>query len=178
VVKQGEAYANPRTGTRIEIQELGPERLVFVRRYPPATGKADPHVHLDFSQTWEVLSGTATLAIDGKIRRLTAGESVEAGTGEKHQDPYNETDGELSVRWRVEPVTDFVEGYLNAFAHGLARDELNDQDEFPMLQLFVILNATRARSYTTAVPIGVQKATLPLLAAVGRLRGYRPSYLD
>lgn len=178
MVKQGEAYANPRTGTRVEVEELRPEQLVFVRRYPSASGEADPHVHLDFSQSWEVLSGTATLAVDGATQTLTAGERVEVGTGQKHQDPYNETEGELAVRWRVEPVTEFVEGYLNAYAHLLARDGLNDQDEFPMLQLFVILNATRARSYAGNVPVPLQRATLPLLAALGRIRGYRPQYDD
>jgi hypothetical protein len=40
----------------------------------------------------------------------------------------------------------------------------------------VIAKATDGRSYGASPPVGVQKATLPLLAAFGRLRGYKPSY--
>ena len=172
----GEVYSNPRSGTRVRIEELSAERLVFERRYPPGTGKADPHLHLDFTQRWDVLTGTATIAVDGERRPLGPGEGAEIERGTKHQDPYNEGDAELQVRWRIEPVTEFIEGFVNAYAHLLRRDRLNEQDEFPMLQLFVILRATHARSYAANLPIGLQKATLPLLAAIGRIRGYRASY--
>ena len=67
---------------------------------------------------------------------------------------------------------------MNAYSHLLVRDELDDQDEFPALQLFVILNATKAKSYAANFPIALQKATLRLLGAIGRIRGYRPSYSD
>ena len=67
--------------------------------------------------------------------------------------------------------------FMEVYAHLLARDELNEQDEFPTLQLIVILRATNAQSYVANLPVGVQKATLPLLAAIGRIRGYRPRYV-
>ena len=160
----------------MEILELSPQRIVFERRYPPATGKADAHLHLDFTQRWEVVSGTATAVFEGEPRRLGPEESGEVRAGAKHQDPYNETEAELAVRWQIEPVTQFVEGFLNAYTYLLVRDELNDQDEFPALQLFVILSATKAQSYAANLPMALQKATLPLLGAIGRLRGYKPSY--
>lgn len=178
MVGQGDVYANPRSGTRVEIHELSARRLVFERRYPPATGKADAHLHLDFTQSWEVVAGTATAAVAGQTRRLAMGQSAEIQPGTKHQDPYNETGAELAVRWQIEPVTQFIEGFMNAYSHLLVRDELDDQDEFPALQLFVILNATKAKSYAANFPIALQKATLPLLGAIGRIRGYRPSYSD
>jgi hypothetical protein len=160
----------------VEILELSPQRIVFVRRYPPATGKADAHLHLDFTQRWEIVSGTATAVFEGETRTLGPEESGEVRIGAKHQDPYNETEAELAVRWQIEPVTQFVEGFLNAYTYLLVRDELNDQDEFPALQLFVILSATKAQSYAANLPVALQKATLPLLGAIGRLRGYKPSY--
>lgn len=46
----------------------------------------------------------------------------------------------------------------------------------PLLQIFVTSRATNGRSWAGSPPIPVQKASLPLLAAIGRLRGYRPSY--
>jgi mannose-6-phosphate isomerase-like protein (cupin superfamily) len=174
----GDAYENPRTGTRFAVKEASRERLVFERRYPPSTGKAGPHLHLDFVQGWDVVSGTATVEIDGETRRLGPDESVEIQPPTKHRDPYNETADELTIRWHIEPMNEFVEHYMNAYCHLLSRDKLNRQDEFPLLQLFVILTATKAESYTASLPIGFQKATLPLLGAIGRIRGYRPSYGD
>jgi hypothetical protein len=173
VVKQGDVYENPRSGTRIEIRELSPERLSFERRYPPGTGRAQAHLHLDFTQRWEVASGAVAVAVDGEARRLEPGESLEVPIGAKHQDPYNESLAEAVVRWRIEPVTEFIDAFLNTYAYLLREDQLNEQDEFPMLQLFVILSATGAQSYAASLPVGLQRATLPLLGALGRLRGYR-----
>jgi mannose-6-phosphate isomerase-like protein (cupin superfamily) len=173
VVKQGDVYENPRSGTRLEIRELSPERLSFERRYPPATGRAQAHLHLDFTQRWEVASGMVTVAVDGEARRLEPGQSMDLPVGTKHQDPYNESPTEAVVRWRIEPVTAFIEAFLNSYAYLLREDQLNAQDEFPTLQLFVILSETQAQSYAASLPVGLQRATLPLLGAIGRLRGYR-----
>ncbi len=46
----------------------------------------------------------------------------------------------------------------------------------PLLQIFVTSKATNGRSWAGSPPVAVQKASLPLLAAVGRLRGYKPNY--
>jgi hypothetical protein len=82
VIQAGETYENPRSGTRVEVRESTPDRIVFDRRYPPNTGRADPHVHFDITQSWEVLSGEA-------------------------RDIHNPQESELTVRWTVEPVNDF-----------------------------------------------------------------------
>jgi hypothetical protein len=63
-----------------------------------------------------------------------------------------------------------------AYAHLLTEDGLNDQEELPLLQILVIVKATNGRSYGGSPPIAIQKASLPLLAAFGRLRGYKPKY--
>ena len=172
MVKQGDVYESPQSGTRIEIRELSPERLSFERHYPPGTGRAEAHLHLDFTQGWEVAAGAVTVAVDGEARRLEQGESLELPIGTKHQDPYNESDSTAVIRWRIEPVTPFIEAFLNTYAYLLRGDRLNDQDEFPMLQLFVILSATGAQSYAANLPVALQRTTLPLLGAIGRLRGY------
>jgi hypothetical protein len=40
----------------------------------------------------------------------------------------------------------------------------------------VISKATDGRSWGGSPAVGIQKASLPVLAALGRLRGYKPSY--
>ena len=73
VIQAGETFENPRTGTRLEFREWTPERVVFDRTYPPDTGRADPHVHFDLFQSWEVLSGEAQVVVDGETREVEGG---------------------------------------------------------------------------------------------------------
>jgi mannose-6-phosphate isomerase-like protein (cupin superfamily) len=176
VFQAGETFENPRTGTRIEIREWTPERVVFDRRYPPDTGRADPHVHYDLSQTWEVLSGEGKTVVDGEAREVKGGDLVEIPVGVPHQDIFNPSSNEMVVRWNVSPGNDFVEAFADCYTHYLTRDKLNSQDEFKPLQLIPILHGTKAKSWLTSVPVWLQKPLLPFGALSGRLRGYRPHF--
>ena len=78
---------------------------------------------------------------------------------------------------RVQTPPLAIEAYAEAYVHHLTESgRLDDQDEMPLLQIFVTSRATNGHSWAGSPPIAVQKASLPLLAAIGRLRGYRPSY--
>jgi mannose-6-phosphate isomerase-like protein (cupin superfamily) len=176
VIQPGEAFENPRSGTRLEFRDWTPDQVVFDRRYPPDTGRADPHVHFDLIQGWEVLSGEARTVVDGETRELKAGDLVEIASGVPHQDIHNPHENELTVRWTVAPGNDFVEAFADCYTHYLTRDKLNSQDEFKPLQLFPILHATKAQSWITQIPIWLQKPLIPVGAWTARLRGYRSRY--
>jgi len=176
VIKAGETFENPRTGTRLEFREWTPERVVFDRRYPPDTGRADAHVHFDVIQSWEVLSGEAKTVVDGEAREVKAADVVEIASGVPHQDIHNPYENESTVRWTVAPGNDFVEAFADCYTHYLTRDKLNSQDEFKPLQLFPILHATKAQSWIKSIPIPIQKLLIPVGAWTARLRGYRSSY--
>jgi mannose-6-phosphate isomerase-like protein (cupin superfamily) len=176
VVQAGEVFENPNSGTRLEVRESTPDRVVFDRTYPPDTGKAVPHVHFDICQSWEMLSGQGKAVVDGRAREVHTGEKVEIPTGVPHQDIHNPGSEATTVRWTVEPVSEFVAGFASCYSHYLTRDELDDQDEFKPLQLFPILHATRAQSWLARIPIPLQKLIVPVGAALGRMRGYKPLY--
>jgi hypothetical protein len=173
VLSAGETFENPRTGARLAVLHREDELLELERLYKPGTGKAGAHLHLDFEQGFEVLEGTATAALEGQERRLGAGETLEMPRSTAHVDPWNAEEADLRVRFRFTPVPRFVEAYTRAAGELMRRDALNRREEVPLLQLFVVLRATGGRSYGAGAPIGVQRALVPLLAAVGRLRGYR-----
>jgi Cupin domain len=175
VLEVGQRYSSERGGW-IKITDRSAGRMSFERSYAPSTGKADPHYHLDFTQTWEALSGAGEIEVDGKVRELRAGERVVLEPGTPHRDPYLPGDGEFHVRGSFDPDTEFIERYAEAWAHHMREGTVNDQDENPLLQILVIAKATGARSYTTRAPKLIQEITLPLVAAFGRLRGFKPSY--
>jgi mannose-6-phosphate isomerase-like protein (cupin superfamily) len=180
MLRAGEVFENPKTGSRLEIvatpRDGGRDVLVAERLLKPGTGLADAHVHHDFEHRFAVLDGRLTIELDGEKRAFGAGEEVSVPLRTPHRDPYNDGDEELRFRTEFEPVPEFVEAFTAAFGHLLREGRTNDQDFPPDLQLFVCLNAYKGRSYAVGLPIWLQKAFLPLLALVGRLRGYKPSY--
>jgi hypothetical protein len=176
MLEVGKRYENPATGTAIQIVERTPEHMSFERTYAPNSGRADPHYHLDFTQTWEAVQGRGEIEVDGATRELVAPSRIELDRGTPHRDPYLAGQGELIVRGTFAPCTDFIEGYAAAWAHHLTEGTTNDQDEMPLLQILAIARAANGQSYRAGVPRALQRATLPLVAAIARLRGYRTSY--
>lgn len=172
----GSSYESAKTGGAIQIVERTPETMSFERVYAPNTGRADPHYHLDFTQTWEAVTGSGEIEVDGETRAFNAGDRVAVSPGTPHRDPYNAGKGEFTARGTFSPITDFIEAYAEAWAHHMTEGTVNDQDEMPLLQIFSIAQATDGESYRTGIPQRLQSASLPLVAAIARLRGYRASY--
>ena len=96
--------------------------------------------------------------------------------GTPHRNPYNATGEDLCLRQTVSPGSEFAECFISSLGHHMEQDTVNDQGEFPDLQLFVVLRATRARSYLAGPPVALQKPVIAAAAVLGRLRGYRPRY--
>ena len=169
-------YTNPNSGSWIEITERSGPVMKLERSYASGTGRTDPHFHEDLTQTFEALSGEGMIEVGGQERPFRAGDRVEFTPGTRHRDPWNPGGDELHVRGTFDPDNDFIESYAEAYAHLLTEGGLNDQEELPLLQILVIARDTGGRSWAASPPVAVQKASLPLLAAFGRLRGYKPSY--
>ena len=177
MLASGTTYEHPASGGRLTIVEHWTDnaerRFVFERSLPPGTGRLDAHKHLDHHQRYEVLAGTATIEIGRRKERLAVGESVDLPPGTGHRDPYNDGLGELVYRGTFEPVTPFLHAYVPTLAEAFRTGRTNRQDELPRLWTFVVLRASKAETFAAQIPMIVQGMLRPVLAAVGRLRGYR-----
>jgi hypothetical protein len=142
----------------------------------PHTGKADAHVHLDYVESFEILAGTATFEIDGRLVTAGPGERVEVPVGTGHRNPYNAGDSDLRLRHRASPGGPFVEAFVSSLGHHMENRSVNAQGEFSNLQLFVVLHGTRAQSFRTGIPPALQKPVVALGAWIGRTRGLKPGY--
>ncbi len=169
-------YTNPRTGAWMRQLDSVAGNMSLERLMKPHSGKADAHVHLDFDERYEILEGTATVELAGRRIEAPAGETVEVPRGTPHRNPYNPTGEDLRLRQTVSPGSEFAECFISSLGHHMEQDTVNDQGEFPDLQLFVVLRATRARSYLAGPPVGLQKPVIAAAAVLGRLRGYKPRY--
>jgi quercetin dioxygenase-like cupin family protein len=176
VIEARKRYSNPDSGSWVEITERDGPIMKLERSLAPGTGRSDPHLHQDLTQTWEALSGEGMIEVEGIERQFRTGDRIQLTRGTRHRDPWNPSGTELHVRATFDPDNDFIESYAEAYAHLLTEGGLNAQEELPLLQIMVIAKATSGRSYGASPPVAVQKVALPFLAGFGRLRGYKPSY--
>jgi mannose-6-phosphate isomerase-like protein (cupin superfamily) len=171
----GRTFTNPQTGAWLTWLPHGDDG-VMERVIKPHTGKADAHVHLDYVERFEILDGIATIEVDRQRRTLGAGETIELQPGTAHRNPYNETGSDLRLRHTASPGGEFVDAFVSSLGHHMESGTVNKQGEFPDLQLFVVLHATRAQSFLAGPPVALQKPVIWLGALIGRLRGYKPRY--
>ena len=174
----GKRYVSARTGGWIQIVERTPDSGSFERLLKPHTGRADPHLHLDFTQTWEAVQGMGCIEVDGAERPFAAGDREVITPGRPHRDPWNPGPGELIVRGTFRPLPPFSEAYAEALAHHFREGTTNEQDEMPLLQIFAIAAETDGQSYRAGIPVALQKATLPLASRIARLRGFPTRFED
>ena len=57
--------------------------------------------------------------------------------------------------------------------HHLREGTVNEQDEMPLLQILALAADTDGQSYRAGIPVAMQRASLPLVKRIARLRGYR-----
>src|SRR5918911_2465122 len=159
----GSRYQNPRTGGALEVLEMTPEVLRFKRLYKPRTGRADAHLHLDFVHSWEVIEGRGRFELEGEEHDLGPGEAAAVELGQAHRDLFNPFDGDARARFEIRPCNEFVATFFETLVWLFERGRLDEQENFPQLQLFVILHATKARSFAAGPPVALQTAALSLL---------------
>jgi mannose-6-phosphate isomerase-like protein (cupin superfamily) len=176
MLKGGHTFSSP-SGSGFTVIEgpadNGGARIVLDRVMPAGKGKADPHMHLDCDQHYEILSGSATIELSGAVRTLGAEETIDVPRSTPHRDPYNASDSELRFRVTISPCPPFIDAFGRALAEGYQSGGLNAQDELPVLKILVLTKAFDGQSFRAGLPIGVQKAMLPTAAALGRLLGHR-----
>jgi mannose-6-phosphate isomerase-like protein (cupin superfamily) len=177
MVETGRVYTNARSGGTLAVlthwNETDGELLEFERTLPPETGRLSPHVHLDFRQTFTIVEGRTRAALGREELTLGPGETLEVPQGAAHVDPWNPGPGRAVVRNRISPVPLVIQAYVETMIAQAVAGKLNRQDEFPFLQLAVLLRETNGQSFDSRFPIALQRASIPALGAVGRMLGYR-----
>lgn len=180
MLEAGKRYTSPVTGSWIEVIERGGGVTKAERSLAPGSGLSDPHLHQDFTETWEALSGQGRIELDGGEHEFRKGEPVVIEPGTSHRNPWNTGSEALHTRVILDPSNDFLEAFMSAFAQHLVDGKdgrLTKTEEMPLLGILVIAEATKSRTYGASPPLPVQKMLLPFLAFFGRnVRGYRPSY--
>lgn len=175
-ISAGQEWRSPDGHSAIRVVELSPERAVIERVLRPGSGKAGAHLHRDWLKSYQAIDGELTNQVGKEEPRLLAvGETVQMPLGVVHVDPWNESAATAVMRHIIAPVTPAVHVLFGTLGELLASGKLDSQDGFTLPRLAAVLRAGRADSWGAQPPIPVQRIVLPVLAAIARARGLRPT---
>ena len=189
MIGPGFETTDPITKTRLVVvkgaREMDGRGWVLEFHCPPGAGPAVlPHVHSTWTETFEILEGSAICRLGKDERRLDTGESIVMPPRVTHVHPWNAGSGVLVYRQTNDfgaTTPDAVHDVLGVFAtlHGLIREGRVGKRGLPKNPLQFAASArmlNKHGGFDAAVPIPVQ---LGLSATLGRLAealGYRGVY--
>ena len=191
MIRAGFSFEHPTTKTRTVVLESDAETngmgwLLEVTRYSKLSSDLGEHLHLTWTETFEIIKGTAKYKLDGNERIAKAGESFVVEPGHFHIHPWNANDDELVYRQRdrfAEPSPAAVQDILGIFATrtGMARDGIRYKGVAKLLfQSATIRTAVKHGNYVASPSISMQNLIASTLGLLGELLGYKavhPKYV-
>ena len=150
----------------------GADGLKIERVFQAGKRWAPKHVHLDFSERFEIVSGIADARLAGSEQRLAAGDTFYAGAGMEHVNPTNRDTSELVYKQSFIPATEGARSYVKTLAQVL-RDGRDEDGELPWSLVLAIGDVTRERTYARPLPYWFQRRVLlPAGRYVAGARGF------
>jgi quercetin dioxygenase-like cupin family protein len=175
-------------GTEIESPQTG-ERLIFRSTADSSGGRlfqaelivkpgsyvVRSHIHPSQEESFVVLEGEYGYTIGDTKGVAHPGETLVCPVGVPHSQ-WNAGKGVMRVYYEHRPALVSAEIFFET-QFGLSRDgKLASNGEIRLLQGTVLLQEVGDFIRPASPPLWVQNLLFPLLAAVGRLRGYRARY--
>jgi len=179
MIHAGDTIENPVTGERIVFhqtsRETNGEAVVFETIVGPNGFVAAAHVHPMQEEGFEIVAGTLGLRVGGEEIVASPGETLTIPARTPHRF-WNAGDEEVRFRCEVRPALQFEQLLETMFA--LAADGKTNKKGMPNpLRLAVIARAHFDVVRLPFPPAFVQRIGLALGAPLGRLFGYRPTYV-
>ncbi len=131
------------------------------------------HVHMVQEETFEVLSGTLTVVVNGIPQTLQVGQSMVLPKNMAHNH-YNEADEPAVFLQTVSPALDCE--YMIETLVGLAHDGQLEDGRPGLLQSLVSMKYLESKVFLAGIPVIIQKLLMHVVGPVGRLMGYRAIY--
>lgn len=189
MIRAGFTIDNPITQTHSVVLESDAETggrgwLLELTCVPKAAPDVAEHLHLTWTETFEIVRGTAFYKVDGVQKTAEAGDTFVVRPRQFHVHPWHAGDTKLIYRQKNDfgqPDPQAVQEVLGVFATiaGLAREGKVNQQGLPKnpLQLAATLRVlTRYGGYVKGPLIAVQDFTAASLGRVAEALGYRGVY--
>ena len=142
------------------------------------------HVHLSWTETFEIVAGDARYKLSGTEHTATASDTIVMPAGQPHIHPWNAGDTDMTYRQVnefAERSPDAAQDVLGVFAtiNGLAREGKIGKRGLPKnpLQFAATLRTlTKYDGFDAKVPIPIQRLTAATLGRLAEALGYRGVY--
>ena len=179
MIRKGDLIENPVTGERVLFRQTSREtngEAVEVEVWLKPNGfVAAAHVHASQSERFRVISGALAFKARGELIVAAPDDVVTIEAGTPHQF-WNPGEEEAHFVTEVRPALQFERLLETMFA--LAADGKTNRKGMPNpLRLAVIAQAHFDTVQLPFPPVWMQRAGLALGAPLGRLLGYRPTYV-
>ena len=180
MIRAGETIENPVTGERLVFRrtsaETNGEAVVLECFVRPTGFVAATHVHPSQEERFEVLKGKVAFKLDGEEIVARAGERITVPAGTSHRF-WNAGAEEAHFVCEVRPALQFEQ--LVETMYALAADGKTNRKGMPNpLRLAVIARHHFHDVRLPFPPARMQRVGLALGAPLGRLLGYRPTYVS
>jgi len=163
--------------------------LLEVRRAPHAGPDVAEHLHLTWTETFEIISGTAHYKLNGINGTAKAGEKMVVLPRQPHIHPWNAGDTELVYRQSTgfeHPNPQAVQDVVGVFATlaAMAREgkvNKRGQPSNPWQLAVTLKTATMYGNYDASLPIPLQNFLAATLGSLAEALGYKafyPQYLN
>jgi len=184
MIRAGFTFEHPKTKTRTVVLESDAETngmgwLLELTRYSKLGSDLGEHMHQTWTETFEIVKGTAKYSLDGIEKTAKTGESFVVEPGHFHIHPWNADKEELVYRQRDhfdKPNPAAVQDILGIFATrtGMARDDIRFKGFAKLLfQSATIRTAIKHGNYVASPSIPMQKVLGATLGLLGELLGYK-----
>lgn len=184
MIRAGFNFEHPKTKTRMVVLESDAETngmgwLLEVTRYSKLGSDLREHLHQTWTETFEIIKGSAKYKLDGIEKTVNAGESFIVEPGHFHIHPWNATGEELVYRQRdhfAQPNPTAVQDILGIFATraGMARDGIRPKGFADLLfQSATLRTSIKHGNYMASPSMGAQKILASTLGLLGELLGYK-----
>ncbi|HEY4320090.1 MAG TPA: cupin domain-containing protein [Gemmatimonadales bacterium] len=143
-----------------------------------------PHMHRTWTETFEVLTGSASYRLGGVVQTLQAGETVVMPPGVPHRHPWNTGSGVMVFRQSNDfgaTTPEAVHDVLGAFAtiNGLAREgrvSARGVPKNPLQVAATIRLLMKHGGFDATLPVPLQLAVGATFGRLAEALGYRAIY--
>lgn len=185
MIRAGFTFEHPATKTKTVVLESDAETngmgwLLEVTRHSKLGSDLGEHLHQTWTETFEIIKGTAKYKLDGIEKIANAGESFVVEPNHFHVHPWNATDEELVYRQRdrfARSSPAAVQDILGIFATrtGMARDRIRFKKGSAKLfqEAVTVRTAIKHGNYMASPSMFMQKVLGSTVGLLGELLGYK-----
>lgn len=158
---RGEWLELERSSAANGTEELRMTGSLLARREGPP-----PHLHFEEDEHVEVVSGRASVLLEGKRLELEAGQRISFPKGSVHT-WWNDGDDDVVIRGVATPVID-LDRYLQAVFEVL---DAGPPNRPPIFYMAHVMHRHRRTQLTPVIPRAIQRVLLPVVVLLGTVLG-------